>query len=238
MRIKAVIFDFDGVILDSSRVAFKILEKVGKKLNLNLEIENRTYWGLSGLRTLERFFPSISQKEIKRIYKRWAGTESKLSIPLFPHALKVVSSLKEKGIITGLLTNRSAYWIKFYGERFGIDYQNLFDFIQTREKKSWFFKRLFGRKIHPNHFISRISKPNVDAFDPSLGFLKKKRIKPEEILYVGDTVMDSIASWLAGTKFAAIIGHGPLERKDFEKWPAKTVLDSIKELPELLEKIS
>ncbi len=232
-----MIFDFDGIFLDSSRIAFDILEKFAKRLNLKLDPKGKKFWGLPALKSIERLFPQASQQEVKMVYQQLSKREPESSISLFPSVLKIISSLKERGLITGLLTNRSGYWIKFYGEKFAIDYQGLFNFIQTREKKNQFFQRLFGSRIHLNHFASRIAKPDMGVFNQALEFLKKRNIKLNQIIYVGDTVMDSIASWLAGIEFVAIIGNGPLERKDFNSWPVKVVLDSIEELPELLEKI-
>lgn len=239
MKPKAVIFDFDGIILDSSQIAFEILEKYTKGLNLKLEPENKKFWGLPALKALERLFPQASRQEIEKIYKQLSNREPDSSIALFPGALKVISSLKERGLITGLLTNRNEYWIKFYGKKFTIDYKDLFDFIQTRETKNQFFRRLFGFKLHPNHFTTRIAKPDTGVFDQALEFLEERNVKPNQTIYVGDTVIDSIASRLAGIGFIAIIGNGPLERKDFEGRgdEVKYILDSIEELPGLLKKI-
>lgn len=232
-----MIFDFDGVILDSSRIAFDILEEIAKEENLKLELKNKVYWGLSGLKALEKLLPEASLKIKVKIYQQWRDEELKLPISLFPNALEVISNIKVKGMITGLLTNRSARSIRFYGKEQNIDYKNLFDFVQTKEKRiGWFFRKSLRKKIHPNYLKSFIYKPDVGAFNPALEFLKKEGVKRDEIFYVADTVMDSIASQRAGVGFVAIIGRGPLERKDFNSWPAKAVLDSIEELPEFLEK--
>ena len=239
MRVKAVIFDFDGIILDSSGVAFNVLEEIAQEEKLNLEVENKVYWGLSGLRVLEKLLPGASWRVKGKVYWRCQIKESKLSIPLFPRALEVILALKEKGIVIGLLTNRNICSLKFYGGKFSIDYKNLFDFIQTVEGKDWFFKKIFRRKIHSNHFTSKIYKPDVGVFDKALKFLKIRGIKKEETIYVADTIIDSIASWLAGVEFVAIVSHGPLDRKDFNSEPVKVkyILDSIEELPEFLEKL-
>lgn len=233
MRLKAVIFDLDGVILDSAPAALKILADIAQEENLKLDMKNKIHWGLSGRMTLEKLLPGASWKVKLRAYRKWRAKESKRLVPLFPNVLEIIFAVKEKRIVTGLLTNRSVDSIRFFGEKFDIDYEQLFDFIQTKEKWWKFFKK----KVHPSHFFSYIYKPDKGCFDPALRFLAKSGVKREEVIYVADTVMDFNAVQRAGIGFIAIIGHGPLERKDFEYRSVKYILDSIEELPGLLKEL-
>jgi len=233
-----VIFDFDGIILDSAPVALKILADIAQEENLKLEIKNKIHWGLSGRMTLEKFLPGASWRTKIRAYRKWRAKESKRLVPLFPNVLEMISTVKGKGIVTGLLTNRSVNSIRFYGKKWNIGYKHLFDFMQTKEKRiKWFFNEFLTKKIHSYHFTSYIYKPDKGCFNPALKFLGKIGVRKEEIIYVADTVMDFNAAQRAGIGFIAIIGHGPLERKDFESRSVKYILDSIKELPGLLAKL-
>ncbi|MCR5272959.1 MAG: HAD family phosphatase [Lachnospiraceae bacterium] len=108
--IKAVLFDMDGVLLDSEKIYIACWVKAGKFLGLDF-----TYEMALELRSLER-------ESAKKKFKDWYGDEIwwervynervrimeeeliKNPIELKPYAKEVLKELKEKGCMTALVT--------------------------------------------------------------------------------------------------------------------------------------
>jgi FMN phosphatase YigB (HAD superfamily) len=74
-------------------------------------------------------------------------------------------------------------------------------------------------------------KPHPDVFKPILKKLKENNIKKEEVVYVGDSLMDYCAARDAGLQFYGIPGR-TTSKETFEHESVQTIA-SLKDLQKL-----
>lgn len=167
--IKAVLFDMDGVLLDSEKIYIACWVKAAKSLGLDF-----TYEMALELRSLER-------ESAKAKFKGWYGDSiwwektynkrveimeeelKKNPIELKPYAVEVLKALKEKGFLTALVT-ATAY-----------------DTAVKRTKEAGLFSYL-------DKIISAKSVPHGKPYpDPYLHACKELGIDPCDTIAVEDS---------------------------------------------------
>jgi phosphoglycolate phosphatase-like HAD superfamily hydrolase len=239
LKIKAVIFDLDGVIFDSWPVTIKVVR--GIKADLGETIDDEFIaksWGLVGHKWSKILF-SNSPPEL--VHRRWAEEERKIKIPLCPGVKEVLFWLKTWDFRAGVITNRRAgYLLSKIIEDNQLDLAGNFDFIQTVKARGPDFGTYNNRKLHPNHFFSIFTKPDARSFRIIRWFLKNRGIGKENVLFVGDTVgADLTLARRVGIEFLGVL-TGPVDTR--EKWrdwgglDEKHVLKSVIELPRWLSR--
>jgi len=132
--IQAVIFDFDGVLLDTSNQLYQGYKKVFTRLNIDYKKEqfNENY----GLKTKEHFKKVLSENNIrisneelnKLVEERdifYRGICNNLE--LLPGARKLLYELKNKNIKLGVASSTSRGNLNFFLPKLGL--QDYFDHI-------------------------------------------------------------------------------------------------------------
>ena len=233
------IFDCDGTILDSRGPLEKILKTLANKFNVSLpsDAELKPLWGTGGYNLIKHCFPNYPYKTI---YKQWKKLEHETRMGLVAGAKDTVRELKKSGFLVGLLTNRSQRGLGHYSELI----QELnFDFVQTCEYTipNKIFKTLnpFKKHLTTNHF-----KPNPKFFRPFFKLLKRQKINPKEIFYIGDSIIDFEAICSANRIYKykiQFIGVSTGSIKTEAEWREITndrfpVLYSVAELPKWLNR--
>ena len=201
--IKALVFDIDGVLIDSFDANLKffqdLLSKAGYKPPTKKEYS--PIFHLSMLDVVRICTKSADEKEIKRIWEM--GRSRKVKYPIF--LLKTTKDL-EKTIIElsgkyllGIVTNRVKEGI------YKIP-------VLSRLKK--YFQITVAYQDTKNH------KPHPD---PLLLACKKLGVNPDEAVYVGDAQSDIIAGKAAGMKvifFSQVINNNAdATTSQFQKLP-------------------
>lgn len=243
--VKIVIFDFDGVIFNSWSKTHKLIKFLAKFSNCTDE-EIRKNWGQRAdtlAQMLTKRFPwPINKLVLKIIFLIWRYIDKRNSdVRFFKETLKIIEEIRNKGYITGILTNRTTETLKKVLMGLPAPPEYYFDFIQTYEKVD---EKDFNNFIFKNHFISRYPKPDQFAF---INFCYKflmldiekvnKKLDPRkfEIVYIGDTLTDLEFAINSNINFYGVL-TGPLDSK--EKWviwskgkmKEENVLSSIEEL--------
>ncbi len=171
--IKAVIFDVDGVIINSFMAAFKRHCKIAKMLNLqppSLEIFRQHF----GKEWRKDFLSSLAyelkwpQGSVDKFLTEYLKDYHNFNYPPMPGAKETLLALYQQGIILAIVSNRLKITLNFRLKRAGLN-PNIFCQILSPED-------------------TKFRKPDPRVFNPLLQKLKQKNITPTEVVYIGDTV--------------------------------------------------
>jgi phosphoglycolate phosphatase len=214
MEIRGVIFDFDFTLADSSKGVLECvnyaLKELGFKKFPKKEI-NKTI-GLTLEHTLIKLVGEqhIDKTEkLKHLFiKRADEIMADLTI-LYTETPKVIKRLYDKGIKLGIVSTKFRYRIEA---------------ILRRENLLNFFEVIIGGKD-----VSTL-KP-----DPSglLMAVQKLNLKPSEVIYIGDSIIDAETANRAGISFITVLS-GVTPRIAFSRSRIRDFLNNISELPNIL----
>ncbi len=211
MKIKAIILDIDGVLLDSTKQLIKFHKMVAKLLGLRIP-EDREFsvlWGRPIEDFLKTLWPDADINEYRRVAREIFDKEV-IKFPPIKGAKITLDKLKELGLKLGIVTGRrKKYTIKHMKEA-GFDL-NMFDVVISSE----------DTKKH---------KPRPE---PILHACKLLKIKPEEAVYVGDSLLDYQSAKRANVKFIAVLS-GDFDEKEFRESGVENIISSVVDLPEFL----
>lgn len=177
--IKAIIFDVDGVLVDSknANVAFfqNILRQAGYVPNSRKEILECFHLPL--WQALEKLTGSNNPNEIRRIWDM--AEDPKIRQPkllIYPESLEYVLELLNKKYRLAIVTSRIKVGIdEIFGSR---EIKHLFSAVVT-------FEDYEHPKPHPEPLLVALAKLDLSA---------------EEAIYVGDSMVDIEAAQAAGMK--------------------------------------
>ena len=203
--IKAVIFDVDGVLIDSFEANLKfyqsLMTKTGYKPPTREEFP--TVFHLSLYDSIRALTKSNSE-EVERIWKiaKDRGVEYPTNLLSMPNGSKEVIDALSKKYLLGIVTSRIRESVFESPE------------LKTLEK---YFKVVVSYQDTENH------KPHPD---PLLLAIKSFGVKPEQSVYIGDAENDIKAGKSAGMK-VILYSKSELAGSD-------AVTSSFKSLPEII----
>jgi len=220
MNIDCVIFDLDGVLVDSITAWIEAYKKTCRKFGLyltRLEKPNMTMWA-TDRELIDRFLPKhLENREdkIKQMERYLYDTMERFvaSSYIKPQkgARELLEALRQRNKKLAIVTNNDRRLVNKILRQFELS--KFFDVTVTKDDVKMV-------KPHP---------------DPILKAAKKLGCKPNAILYIGASEIDIIAGKAAGVMTAMF---KPLTRKEsFE--PRTTpdyVLNKLEEILPLLEK--
>jgi len=211
--IKAIIFDLDGVLLDSVGRDIAITVRVFNKFGYSITPSDEQY--IIGWHPADRisFFakkfniPEEEQRLIvadeKRLYRELWDSTSKL----LPEVKETLETIKNKGLKLALATTSTSDSVSRFMQKFRL--QGYFKLILTREDAS-------QRKPNPEIYIKAMNE---------LGY------NTDEIIVVEDTKIGVTAAKSAGLKCVAIPNQYT-KNQDFSR--ADYVIKSISELTRII----
>jgi HAD superfamily hydrolase (TIGR01509 family) len=183
--IKALVFDFDGTILDTETQHYKAFQEMfqGHGSELPLEVWGECIGTHSGFNPYEYLEKQINKKlnhdelRAKKTERAIALIKKQKTLPGIENYLKVAEEL---GLMIGLASSSSREWVMEHLERIGLSHY--FEVIITADDVE---------KVKP---------------DPSLYIkaVKELGVKPEEAIAFEDSVNGSIAAKKAGLYCVAI----------------------------------
>ena len=182
--IRAVLFDLDGVLIDSYRLWFHLLNDAARHFNYPAIDEQRFHdtWGQGIEADIEAFYPGLTVSQLSRYFSDHYANFLE-HIELIPGALEAIQAVKGlhtgtgKRRLTGVLTNSQGGLARRV-----LELKGLLPYLD----------RVLGADD------AGCSKP-----DPR-GMLKLCRqlgVKPTEALMVGDSAYDEDAAKAAGVPF-------------------------------------
>ena len=175
MQVKLIIFDMDGVLVDSKKLwysAWKVTWKtVGKEMSY--EDYSDKCWGTSFHTICE--LGGIKEQDIGKAQEILLDTYSKnyLKVEAFPGVNELFSKLEEMGIKKALLTNAPKYISKMVMDKMGLKFDSMPDLFNIAPKPD-----------------------PIGVFT----ILEELGINKDEAIFVGDTDTDEEAGKRAGVR--------------------------------------
>lgn len=171
---KAILFDMDGVLVDSKIAWFKLFNKTLKHFGKDEFTQEhfKKVWGGPIERDAEEFFGKPVEEVIEFYFDNF--DYFKRNLRLFPDTKKILKEVKNKGLKTALVTNTP---IK--------QANKLLDYF---ELKKYFDAVVGGDEVEDG-------KPAPDIM---LEACKRLNIEPEEAVVIGDTEADMVSGKDAG----------------------------------------
>ncbi len=216
--IKAVIFDMDGVLIDSSKYIWESFNKIFKESGFqanNSFIKKHT--GMSLRDQLEKISTEFGIiYELENFQKKALKTQLELMKKILGKDKKLINliiKIKKMKLKIAVATSST----------------------RVRAKK---ILKLLGIKKYLNKLVTCESvekhKPNPDIY---LETAKKLRLKPAECIVVEDAVNGVISGKRAKMKVAGLITrfHG---KNELNKAGADFVIKSLEEIPYIIEKLN
>jgi len=187
-KIKAVLFDLDGVLVDSHDAWFKVFNHTREIFNLkkvSKEEFDKNVWGGSIEKDVSNYFKNIKVEKIAKIYFDTL-LKFKEHTKVNPYAHYVLKNIKDKNLKSGVITNSYR--------------KTTLDILDHHGLKNFFDVIVGGDDVE-------LGKPAPDSI---LKACKSLNIKPEEALMVGDTMNDINAGKNAGSFTIGYKVHGDL----------------------------
>jgi HAD superfamily hydrolase (TIGR01509 family) len=216
--IRAIVFDFDGLILDTEEPVYRswleVYQAHGEELPFErwVQIVGSTTTGFHPQHHLEERLGRPLPKEVldRRIGRR---TEMVLANALLPGVLAHLDAARERGLGLGVASSSTAGWVRGHLARLGI--LDRFQCLRCRDDVAH-------------------AKPQPDLYLAVLGCLG---VGPTEALAIEDSPNGVAAAKRAGMRCVAI-PNSITARLDFSE--ADLVLDSLADVStaELLERVS
>ena len=204
--LKAVIFDFDGTLVDTIDSIWAEYQRVISEMGLK-KVSHRDFTrnvGRAWDEILGIFWPGLDPYEFTKHYRVQAETVK--PIPGVDSALRRMS----RDYALAIMTSRGEKTFMPHMRKAGID--------------SGLFRAIYNRND------LKYNKPDPRALAP---VLKSLGIRPDEAVYVGDSIIDAECAQKAGAGFIAVLSGGAYE-DDFKAMGVKDIIPSVASLPELL----
>ena len=185
---KVVIFDLDGVILNSKKNMSEAWKYTSKKNKLNNTFENYfQFVGLPFFKILKNMKIENNYSKIKKDFDK--GSELNANkISIYPNTITTLNRLKFLGKILVLYTSKDVKRTKLFIKKFKLK----FHFVECENK-------ILRGKPYP---------------DQILKILKKLKYKKKEAIFIGDTTYDYLASRNSKIDFIfAKYGYGRIKHK-------------------------
>ncbi len=210
--IKAVLFDFDGTLIDTNELIFKSYRKAFKEV-LNRDIDDEEILKLYG-RPLYGSLMEYGEpgEMLYKVYREFNEVQHDLLVKSFDGVYEGVKEIWDKGYKTGIVTSKRMHLVKR-----GLDLIGIADF--------------FDVIITPDD--TKKGKPDPE---PVLLGCKKLGVLPSETIYVGDSVFDMQAAKAAGTQLCAV-KYTLTNHQNLLEFKPEFFVDSIAELAKELRGI-
>jgi 2-phosphoglycolate phosphatase len=215
-RLKAVIFDLDGTLLDTAPEFIAVVQLLRKEHDLEpLEpglIRAHVSDGARAMVSLALDIapeePAFESKRLRflEIYQRELGTATSP----YPGILELLTDLQASGITWGISTNKPSYLTLPLIESLG-------------------FEPAPGSIVCPDH----VSQPKPHP-EPLLLNCQQLRCEPDQAIYIGDHLRD-IEAGLAAGMYTIAAAYGYIHHEDNPaNWKANAIAERSQDLAGLI----
>ncbi len=203
--IKAVIFDVDGVLLDSFEANFLFFERIsgaaGFKAPTREEYKDLFH---IPMRDVIKKITNLNDDGVKEIWERARGGEFDKEEPKLNSGVEDIVKILDKEYLLAIVTSR----VRPY------TFEGPLNALRKFFKVAISYEDTENHKPHPEPLILAASKLGV---------------RPEECVYIGDVENDAIAARAAGMKII-IYSEGKVEGVDGQTVDFREILSLVKNL--------
>jgi len=208
-RVVGVLFDWDGVLLDSLGAAFNVYNKIFASVGTRMLTKDE-YLELQSPNWYEFYVKvGLPPSLWREVDQEWLRLYDEERPSLHPDALRCLSVLKEAGLKLALVSNGSRSRVQKELVRFGLD--RFFDAVFFGEKKEEL-------------------KPSPVMIQRALGAMG---VEPRDAVYVGDSPADIQAAKSAGVPSVAI-ARGPIQEERLRREGPDRVFRDLDEMAKFL----
>lgn len=207
---KVYLFDFDYTLADSSRgivMCFRNVLERHQHTGITDDEIKRTIG-----KTLQESFSILTGitdadtlEAYKKEYVKEADVHMTVNTFLFPETEEVLTRLKTRGAKIGIISTKYRYRIM----------------------------ELLSKKLPSNFLDIIVGGEDVKEPKPSpegvLLAIKELGCNKEEVLYIGDSIVDAETAQSAQVDFAGVL-HGATTRKELSAYPHVEIMKSLSEL--------
>lgn len=174
---KHLVFDIDGTLADTEEIHVVSLQQTLRELKgKEMSAEELAFTlGMPGIKTMEALGFEEPGKAFESWDERYMECSKKMGVKLFPGVKEVLDQLEKEDVTMGILTSKA---------------QNEYEFSFLDYGYGRYFSCAVLAGETPN------GKPHPD---PMLEYMRRTGAKPEEVLYIGDTLYDMQCANAAGT---------------------------------------
>ena len=175
MEVKAVLFDLDGVLIDSADAWFQVLNDALKDFKLGpLSRKNfEKRFGFPIERDLEDLFIGKTEKEVVKRYDKYFRKRKDL-VKLFPNVAEILEDFRSRKLKIALISNSTRAIVNSIINNYKL--RKYFDVVIAMEDV-------------------KHRKPAPDSVLKACRLLK---VKPQNAIFIGDTIIDMTAGKRAG----------------------------------------
>ncbi|WP_274363864.1 HAD family hydrolase [Paenibacillus thermotolerans] len=178
--IKALLFDFDGIILDTETIEYKAFQEVSRDYQIEMTLEQWGQWaGMVGVRRKAADYVAERAKDAfdaESFQRRFIECYDKLAsqLTVFPGIIEIIEEARQSGLKIALATSSNFEWSGGFLKKYGL--LPYFDLIQTRDN------------------VTHV-KPHPEIYQAALRGLG---IEPHEAIAFEDSPVGSKAAKAAG----------------------------------------
>ncbi len=207
---KAYIFDFDYTLADSSRGIVTCFRRVLERHGYT-DVTDRDIKRTIG-RTLEESFSiltGVDEAAVLAAYKREYGKEADVCMTantvLFPETAEVLEGLKARGAVLGIVSTKFRF--------------RILDLLEQKGRPDWVDFIVGGEDV-------RTPKPSPEGLLLAVG---RAGCMAEDVLYVGDSIVDACTAQAAGVDFVGVL-NGMTTREELAAYPHCAIADDLRGL--------
>lgn len=209
--IRAVIFDFDDTLITTIDTKIHAIQFAGKHFyGIDIPEERiRTHWGKPYQKFISDVFGDV--EDFESISAKYVSIRDKFPASTHKDALETVNTLLEKNFVIGVVTSGTRHNIESDMKLLNFPLEKII--LQTADDTD-------------------VHKPDPKVFEPILKKLQQKNITKEEVIYVGDNLVDFFAARDAGIVFYGIPDR-TVKKSEFIKYNA-TVIEEVSDILKLV----
>jgi len=211
MAYRLYLFDFDYTLVNSEKGILGCFHLTNQALgypDCDDDTMRRTI-GLPMVQAVFRAVPGIPEEKIRPYlnqYRQFANQIMTANTFFFPETLPALRILRERGAKIGVISSKTHHRIQ---EKFDLDgAHDLLDFVVGSDDVT-------------------AAKPDPEGIRIALRHFD---VKPQEVLYTGDSRVDAGAAENAGVAFAAVT-TGVTSKEQLLAYPHQAILTSLAGIP-------